>query len=349
VFIQVTGRAEESRSVVVMPHRLRHLLVYSLLGVWACVCLFPLYWVAATSLKGPLEIVAGPFYLPFVDYAPSLDPWRYILFDSNDHPLRRHLNSAVVAFASTALTVLFAALAIYGLTRYRRGTPWLTVLFAGVAVGMAGSAWFVSEEPVRLAFVTAALAASLGAVMIRRAPSTLHKNGITLAILATRLVPPVVIVLPVYLMAQHTGMLDTRSALVFVYTASNLPVAMWLLQPILGAAATDLEEAAELDGASRLRILFDVVIPAAAPGVIAAGALVFLLCWNEYLFAVYLAPDRAMTMPPFLAAQMSVREQQAGSDPEEVTHLAAAIVLMITPLVFCAGLAQRFLGRAVRQ
>jgi multiple sugar transport system permease protein len=244
--------------------------------------------------------------------------------------------------------VLFAALAVYGLTRYRRGTPWLAVLLAGVAAGMAGGAWFASEGLVRLAFVTAALAASLGAVMIRRGPPALHKNGITLALLATRLVPPVVIVLPIYLMARYAGLLDTRSALVFVYTATNLPVAVRLLQPVIGPAASDLEEAAELDGASRLRILFDIVIPAAAPGVVAAGALVFLLCWNEYLFAVYLAPDRAMIMPPFEAAQMSVREQQAGSDTEELTHLAAAIVLMTAPLVLCAGLGPRFLSRPLR-
>ena len=328
--------------------RLRRPLIHLLLGVWASVCLFPLYWVAATSLKGPLEIVGGPVYLPFVDYTPSLDPWKCILFDSDDHPLLRYLNSAGVAFASTALTVLFAALAVYGLTRYRRDTPWLAVLLAGVAAGMAAGAWLSSEGLVRLAFMTAALVASLGAAMIRRAPSALHKNGMTFAILATRLLPPVVIVLPIYLMAQYAGVLDTRFALVFVYTAANLPVAVWLLQPVIGPAATDLEEAAELDGASRLRILFDIVIPAAAPGVVAAGALVFLLCWNEYLFAVYLAPDRAMTMPPFLAAQMSVREQQAGSDAEEVTHLAAAIVLMTAPLVLCAGLALRFLSRPLK-
>lgn len=68
-----------------------------------------------------------------------------------------------------------------------------------------------------------------------------------------------------------------------------------------------------------MRILFDIVILAAMPGIVAAGSLIFLLCRNEYLFSVYLTPDPAMTMSPFLAAQMSVREQQAGSDAEEWT------------------------------
>ena len=77
----------------------------------------------------------------------------------------------------------------------------------------------------------------------------------------------------------------------------------------------------------------------------AAGLLIFILCWNEYLFSVYLADNHAMTMPPFLAAQMSVREQQAGSDAEEWARLLAAIILMTAPLIACAGFAQRFLTR----
>jgi multiple sugar transport system permease protein len=65
---------------------LDRIVTYAALGGWACICLFPLYWVLATSLKGPLEIVSGPFYAPFIDYTPSLDAWAYILFDSNDVP-----------------------------------------------------------------------------------------------------------------------------------------------------------------------------------------------------------------------------------------------------------------------
>jgi multiple sugar transport system permease protein len=146
-------------------------------------------------------------------------------------------------------------------------------------------------------------------------------------------------------MAQHSRMLDTRAALIIVYTAANLPVSLWLLQPVFGALKTNLEEAAEVDGASGLRVLRDIVAPTAAPGVIAAGALVFLLCWNEYLFSVYLAPDSAMTMPPLLAAQMSLREQQAGSDAEEWARLAAAIVAMTAPVAAAAGLVQRYLAQ----
>lgn len=273
---------------------MRKILTYAVLLAWASVCLLPFYWVIATSFKGPLEIVSGPFYMPFVDYSPSIEAWFHILSPNSDL-LIRYINSATVGLTSTVLAVLLGAFAIFGLTRYRNAAS----------------------------RTTAALLTFM---------------------LATRILPPVVIVLPLYILAQYTGTLDTRFALIFTYTAANLPVAVWLLRPVLGTVATDIEEAAQLDGASRFKIFFTIVVPLAAPGIMAASLFVFVLCWNEYLFAVYLAADHAMTMPPLLAAQMSVREQQAGSDAEEWTHLAAAIVLMVGPLVLCTGFMQRFIG-----
>ncbi len=327
--------------------RLGRALTYAALGSWAAICLFPMYWVVATSLKGPLEIVSGPVYAPFVDYQPRLDAWSYILFDSNDAPLLRYFNSVFVGLTSTTLTVAFAALAVYGLTRFRHTAPWLAVALVVVAAGFAAYGFFAASLGLRLISLVAAVAAIFAAIRTRRsAMRTLNGAGVLMAMLATRILPPVVIVLPIYLMAQMTGMLDTRFALIVTYTAVNLPVAVWLLQAVLGEVPTDLEEAAQLDGASRFRIVFEIVAPLAARGLVATGLVIFVLCWNEYLFSVYLADNHAMTMPPYLAAQMSVREQQAGSDAEEWTRLAAAIVLMAAPLIFGAGFVQRLLERS---
>ena len=79
------------------------------------------------------------------------------------------------------------------------------------------------------------------------ARGAIGSNGVLIGILASRILPPVVIVLPLYVMAQRIGALDTRSILILTYTAANLPVAVWLLLPVLGSKATDLEEAAQLD------------------------------------------------------------------------------------------------------
>jgi len=340
-----TGQSSRNRPRGKFP-RAGRILTYAALGSWASICLFPLYWAVATSLKGPLEIIAGPVYAPFVDYTPSLDAWAYILFDSNDDPLLRYFNSVVVGLASTALTVVLGGLAVYGLTRFQHAISGLAIVFALVAAAFACSAYFAGAPAIRPFFTALTLLALLGAIRAQhgRGPA-LGSNGILIAILATRILPPVVIVLPIYLMAQQTGTLDTRFALIATYTAANLPVAVWLLQPVLGEAATDMEEAAQLDGASRFRIFFEIVVPLAARGLAAAGLLIFILCWNEYLFSVYLADNHAMTMPPYLAAQMSVREQQAGSDAEEWARLSAAIVLMAAPLILGTGFVQRLLAR----
>jgi multiple sugar transport system permease protein len=209
-----------------MRSHLVKILTYALLVFWSLVCLFPLYWIAITSLKGEHEILQGPFYLPFLDFAPTLDSWAFILADPYDNLLMRFFNSTVVGLLSTLLTVFLGGMAVYGLTRFRYAAPW----------------------------------------------TAFGSRSILFAILATRILPPIVLVLPIYMMAQYTGTLDTRFALTFTYTAINLPVAVWLLQPVFGKAATDQEEAAQLDGASHLRIFFTIFLPMVATSTAAVGS-----------------------------------------------------------------------------
>jgi multiple sugar transport system permease protein len=286
------------------PHQRRALLgsilTYAVLVFWSLVCLFPLYWIAVTSLKGDLEIMQGPFYLPFVDFTPSLKAWVTDFTYANDHLLLRFFNSAVVAITSTLLTVLFGGMAVYGLTRFRYAVRWIPAL---------------------------------------------NNNGILFAILATRILPPVAVVLPIYMMALFTGALDTHFALIFTYAAANLPVAVWLLLPVFGNRATSQEEAAQLDGASHLRIFLTIFLPMVAASTAAVGLLVFVLCWNEYIFASFLTSDKVSTLPAWIAGQMSIKEAQVGGDGDEWPQLSAAIVFMIVPLIACAAFTQRVLGR----
>ena len=274
---------------------LGRILGYIALAGWSLVCLFPLYWVAITSLKSEADIMNGPVYLPFIDFTPSLKAWRFILGDPYDNLLPRFFNSAVIGVTATVVTVVLGGMAVYGFTRFkwRAGLP--------------------------------------------------HK--VLFAILASRILPPVVIVLPLYLMAQMTGTLDTRFALIFTYTAINLPVAVWLLQPILGSRPTEQEEAALLDGASHVAIFFTIVLPMVEASIAAVALLVFVLCWNEYLFAVYLAGNEAMTLPPWMVGQLSMKEAQIGGEAEEWANLSAATVLMVAPLLACAVFARRALSR----
>lgn len=262
------------------------------------VCLLPIYWLAITSFKSESNISDGPYYLPFIDFTPSLRAWNFIFSYASEKFLTRSINSAVIAGAATLLTMVCAVLLIYGLTR-RHG--------------------------------------------VRHNPS--FTQTVIASTLATRLLPPAVMVLPLYLMAQTLGLLDTHVFMIAVYTAINLPVAVWLLQPVFGNRATEQEDAATLDGASKLQVLLEISVPMIAPALFAVGFLVFVLCWNEYLFSAYLAGDAAMTLPPWMVGQLSIKEAQVGSEAEEWANLSAASMVMIVPLVLGTALMQRRLNK----
>src|SRR5690349_865504 len=121
-------------------------LTYALLLLWALVVLVPLYWVLITSFKGAGEVDNGPFYIPFVDFTPSLDAWNFMLLEN--YTLGPYLNSVVVALVSTVLAVLIGSLAAYALVRIRfqvklAGVAIFLVLLAAVigAVASFGISW----------------------------------------------------------------------------------------------------------------------------------------------------------------------------------------------------------------
>jgi multiple sugar transport system permease protein len=317
-------------------------VAYVLLVLWSAACLFPLYWVAVTLLKGEYEIVKGPFYLPFVDFRPDWGASHFILADSHDKLLWQLLNSLAVGAGATALTVLLAGLFVYGLTRFRVAAPlifFLTLFIFSMAAGSAALhfLWVAG------ALAVAAAASVLVEQRLRR--WSVSSNIILFLSLGTRLLPPVVLVLPIYLMALQTGTLDTRFVLIVLYAATNLPIATFLLMRVFGDAPTEQEEAARLDGGSHLHIFFRIIVPMCAVGIGATAILMFILSWNEYLFAAYLAAGNAMTLPPWVVGQMSMKEAQVGGDLVEWSRLSAAIVVMVLPVCIILAVLQRFINR----
>src|SRR5438445_5888504 len=105
-----------SRSINTPPP-LAALGSYLALGFWAFVVLFPLYWLAVTSLKLPIDVNSGPFYLPFADFKPTLENWRYIFVDLQADTFRPYLNTVVIATTSTVLALVIGSMAAYGLAR----------------------------------------------------------------------------------------------------------------------------------------------------------------------------------------------------------------------------------------
>jgi ABC-type glycerol-3-phosphate transport system permease component len=162
--------------------------------------------------------------------------------------------------------------------------------------------------PMRNSLVVAALTtalviplAALCAYALARMPLP-GKRPLLALVLAVSMFPQISIVAPLYLVLRELRLLDTYPGLVLPYLTFSMPLAIWLLTGFFRHLPGDLEEAAMLDGASRVRMLRDIVLPVSLPGIASTGILTFLYCWNEFLFALSftLGPD-SHTVPVAIA------------------------------------------------
>jgi len=317
------------------------LLVYGLLGLWTFVVLFPLYWVAVTSLKLPIQVANGPVYLPFIDYMPSLHAWRYIFVDIARDTFRPYLNSLIVATLSTLLAVTAGSLAAYALSRFAFRPRLLTVGLFVLAVASVVTLIATSGVDWRLAAAPAVILMIIAARALRKVPSpSLSNSDVLFWMISQRILPPVVAAIPIYVMFQKLGMLDTHAALILTYTTVNLPIVIWLMYDFFVSIPRDLEESAELDGASRIRIFFEIILPLATPGLVATSLLVLILAWNEYLLALFLSTAKAQTIPLLVAAQNATRGPQWW-------YMSVLIIIMILPVILLTLLLQRFIAKGL--
>jgi multiple sugar transport system permease protein len=312
---------------------------YGLLLLWSLVVLVPLYWVLITSFKLPGDVTNGPFYLPFVDFTPSLSAWNFMLLENNT--LQPYVNSAVVALASTIIAVLVGSLAAYALVRIRFQVKlaavaiFLILLVATiVAVVTFGVAWPVAIAVAIALFLIALL------TLTRRTKLALGNSDVEFWIISNRIMPPIVAVLPIYVMFQQLRLLDTQVALISTYTAVNLPIVVWLTRDFFAGIPLDLEESAEIDGASKFRVFFTIALPLVRSGLVATFLLVLILAWNEYLLALFLSNAEAQTMPVLVSAQNTTRGPQWW-------NMSVLIVVMIAPVVVIASLLQKHIARGL--
>ena len=153
-------------------------------------------------------------------------------------------------------------------------------------------------------------------------------------ILATQFVPAVVIVLPFFILFRDIGILDTRLALVLVNLSLIMPFAIWMIKGFIDGIPLDTEEAALVDGSGRIQVVLNVVIPMALPGVITAGIFCFILAWNEFLFALIITTNKAVTLP----VGLSLFPAEEGV----LWHLiSAAGIMIMLPMFVLATLIQK--------
>jgi multiple sugar transport system permease protein len=237
--------------------------IHGALILWACICLFPIFWTITTSFKTAPDVTQGRM-IPFVDYQPDWRGWRSLglspdtigeVSSPRQEFLKRFWNSVIVALSASALAVILGSLAAYGLSRFSYRLAWM------------------------------------------------RNKDISFFFLSQLILPPVVLALPFLVLYKELALLDTRVGIVMVYTLMVLPIVIWIMRDQFSAIPIELEEAALVDGLSIWGAFLLIVLPIALPGMVAAFILSLVLCWNEYFFAALLTSTNANTLPVMVASQ----------------------------------------------
>jgi len=248
-------------------------------GLW----LFPVYWIALTSLKPIVEINNA---VPIFIFTPTLENYRE-LFTKFDFA-RVLMNSLVIAFVSCFVVIVLAVLAAYALARMK-------------------------------------------------VPGEKH---IALWILSLRFLPPIAVAIPFYIQWQDLNLLDTYAGLIIIYVAFNLPFAIWMMRGFLADVPVALEEAALLDGLTRLQIIRRIVVPVVMPGIASTAIFTFVFTWNEYLMALMLTAFKSVTVPVTIAKFVQPYTILWG-------QLSAAVVIQVVPMLIVVFLLQRHIVRGM--
>jgi len=208
----------------------------------------------------------------------------------------------------------------------------------GYGVSGLGNLFFLMRNSFVAAFGSALIAVILGSMaayaLTRFRFRRWKNNDIAFWIVAQRMFPPVALIVPFYILFNQLNMLDRLPTLVIVYTAGNLPLVVWLLRDYFAALPIEIEEAAMVDGASRLQAFFRIALPLAMPGIVVAFLFAFVFAWNDFLFALVLVFDKAKTLPLQLAGNVSVQ----GTRYWDIA--AQGLIVMLPPLLIAL-----FLGR----
>lgn len=159
--------------------------------------------------------------------------------------------------------------------------------------------------------------------------------------IVSRMIPSMVLIIPIFLLLRTTGLLDTRLGLILVYTALLLPFVLWMLKNFLEQVPRGLEAAALMDGCTRLGALFRVMVPAIAPGVVATGAFAFIGAWNEFLFGLILTTSHAVPITVKLSGFVS------STYHSDTSIVAACGMLAVIPIFALLLILNRFIVRGM--
>lgn len=260
-----------------------HWIVISIVLIITIVYLIPIYWVISTSFKPFKSVTAIP---PKVFFKPEI-------------------TSYVKLFTKRSLVRSKDEL-----QERREKAKWYEKKVLGLGQTVTG----VSPFPARLfnsffiAILSTIAAVSLGTLTAYGFSRFKFKGegDWLFFILSTRMLPPVVVTIPLFLMYRFIGLNDTRFGLILLYTCFNLSFATWVMKGFIDEIPVEYEEAAMVDGYTRFEAFRKIVIPQAATGIAATMVFCFIFAWNEYVFALIMTTRKAQTAPPFIPSQLGI-------------------------------------------
>ncbi len=284
--------------------------------VYAIVTMVPLLWIALTAFKSPSDAISYP---PKLLFQPSLEGYCN-LFTTRSRQTPDYLNGLPPPDGTCETIARNHGMVVVSPSKF---TP-----------------RFVNS--IIIAVCSTALAVGLGTLSaygFSRFKVPL-KDDLLFFILSTRMMPPIAVAIPIYLMYRQLGLTDTRLGMVLLYTAVNVSLAVWLLKGFIDEIPREYEEAAMIDGYTRLQAFRKVVLPQAATGIAATAIFCMIFAWNEYAFAVLLTSGEAQTTPPFIPFII-------GEGGQDWPAVAAATTLFLIPIVLFTVLLRKHLLRGI--
>jgi multiple sugar transport system permease protein len=289
--------------------------------VIAVLLLIPIYVMGVTAFKTRQDVVASP---PLVFFKPTLEGWMFLFTD------RAVMSAGQVAQseqrAKTGQMNIFEELAFENGQAITGPSPFVGRLWNSVVV----------------AGISTLLSVFFG-VLAGYAFSRFNlpgKEDLAFFILSTRMLPAVVVTIPIFLMYRQVGLHDTQLGLIILYTAFNLSFSVWLMRGFMDEIPREYEEAALVDGYSRFQAFYKIVLPQAATGIAATVVFCLIFAWNEYAFALMLTSEKARTAPPGIATLQ-------GRGGIEWSAIAAGSLLFLIPVVIVVFALRKYLLRGV--
>jgi multiple sugar transport system permease protein len=301
---------------VVEPGRRAKWIAGVLVVTYALVSMIPLFWIFITGFKTPPDSIAYP---PKIIFSPSLEGY-VNLFTTRTRQTPEYIASLPPA------------------------ETWYDKLVRSRNMVIAGPSKYVPRyvNSLIIGFGSTFLAVFLGTIAAYafsrfRIPL---KDDLLFFILSTRMMPPIAVAIPIYLMYREIGLIDTHLGMILLYTAVNLSLSVWLLKGFMDEIPREYEEAAMIDGYTRLQAFWKVVLPQASTGIAATAIFCLIFSWNEYAFAVLLTSGVAQTTPPFIPFII-------GEGGQDWPAVAAGTTLFLIPIVVFTILLRKLLLRGI--